>query len=243
MKLRYPLSIFTIPGLVSLPLVLGGCGNAAEPTATATATAAPATLPAAALPHALPVAVPRARRVMRRVLEAVGHLPLATDQRAQLDDIAADVARKSVATKVARDALLEAMATQVEQGTIVRAALQPRLDALRASSADEQSALQAALTVVNGILTDSERARLADTLTPKLSEAPPRANQHRSRRDGLLGGLALSPEQSLQVNAAMPPGLLSHIERRVFVLERALPILTPAQRSMVAQRLRPQTKI
>jgi hypothetical protein len=262
MKLRYHISIFTIPGLVCVPLVFGACSNAADPAAAAAATTARATWHPAATPQVPRVAVRHSRSPLQRLLEAVGNVPVSADQRAQLDEVAAETKPKAIATRATRDAVLQTLATQVAQGVIDRPALQPTLDAMRAAASDERTADHAAIARVRGILTASQLSSIQDSMSERPSELRPTAHQHRPHLPRLLRRLGLSEEQALQMHAARqiarkeqlqallqhrgrPYALtpLPHIQRRLSLLEHVIPILTVAQRSIVAQRLSPSPRV
>src|SRR5262249_23233503 len=148
-----------------------------------------------------------------------------------------DLEPKTVATKRARDAVMETLATQVEQGAIDRAALEPMLDALRTSAADERSANHEAVARVSNILTAPQRSELKETLRQTHWHAR-RWSKHRSRQPGILRDVGLSREQKLQIRVARSAALkeflqdarqhrgsglartpLPHIARRILFLE------------------------
>jgi Spy/CpxP family protein refolding chaperone len=176
----------------------------------------------------------------RLIVEALGEVALDADLRAAFDTMAAAAKPRYAVTHRARQELFETIAAQVTRGTIDRAALQPKIDALNTCIADEDLANRAAIATVYGKLTKTQVGALTSASARRL----------RISRGGERGGwsraLGLSSEQRDQIRARMAPLSSSASEERMAqnggrrllrmmsFLETAVPILTPEQRAIAS---------
>src|SRR5262245_41293683 len=128
-----------------------GCGGTVdEPATPADATRAPVAM--------------KANARLRRLGEALGEVPLAPAQRAEIEKLAAaaDARHQTVAT--ARQALATAVAAQVEAGKIDRAALEPHVAAWADAWSKARTADAAAVERLHAVLNPSQRDDLVDAL-------------------------------------------------------------------------------
>jgi hypothetical protein len=235
MRLRHPSMVFTVPVLgpvlISLPLVLGGCGGDATPTSPSVTSTSNTTLAAGA---AQAIAAPP------HAFEVVGPIAGSVDQQAEFDRYAGAIDAAYIATDEARDALIASISSQVEQGRIDRAALTPRIDDFNGAIVRELSSNHAALTRF-GVTVARPKAAMASSLTVML-------------RRHLLSGTGLTQDQrrfvrSVRVQApAMvasygdpihPLSRWAHwVTETIDFLDKTVPALTQDQRVAVGRNLR-----
>lgn len=148
--------------LFGTTLALAACsgGQAQEPGNQQTASAA-TRAPVGARTHGF----------VKIVGEALGEVPLRPDQRAELEKMATEADARHEAMRQSRVAILEALAAQIEKGTIDRAALQPKIDAAVESWERARPADRAALQRMHDLLDASQRAAFVDALRARLHHA------------------------------------------------------------------------
>ncbi len=101
---------------------------------------------------------------VKRIGEALGQVALRADQRAQLESLAAEAEARHASGLVARQDLAEALAQQVASGTLDRAALAPKVDAMAAEARASEQKDRAAFEAVHALLDPGQRAELAEAL-------------------------------------------------------------------------------
>ena len=79
------------------------------------------------------------------IAEALSSVPLADDQRAEIEKIASDADARHLAAAGARGEIVTALAAQIEAGKIDRPALQAKIDAVADAANDAHPADQAAI--------------------------------------------------------------------------------------------------
>lgn len=129
-----------------------GCGGSVAPSQTATAGGT-----------RLPVAQ-SAHGQVKLLGDALGDVPMTDAQRARIEKLAVDADARHEQGRRARGDLLLAVAAQIEAGAIVRAALQPKIDAIAASIQASQPADRAAFEELHTILGPDQRVAFVDAL-------------------------------------------------------------------------------
>jgi uncharacterized membrane protein len=125
-------------------------------------------------------------------------------QRAEIEKMFADAnARHDKAKadgKSARDELLAALATQVEQGKVDRAALAPKLDAQAKLWQTSRDADRAALERLHDLLEPAQRIALVDAISQEHADAP---RKHRRNLDdpGASAGAAGADDEEMKHHA------------------------------------------
>jgi Spy/CpxP family protein refolding chaperone len=116
--------------------------------------------------------------------EALGEVPLKNEQRTELEKIASEADQRHASMADGRKELANAIADQVEKGTIDRAALQPKIDRVVADMEKVRPADQAAMARVHAILDADQRNAFVDALEKKMHEA---REHHEGRGHGGFG--------------------------------------------------------
>ncbi len=143
--------------LALAPLSLACGGSSAESPSAATSNQA----------TKAPVAV-QAHGPVKLIGEALGEVPLRTDQRTEIEKLAADAEARHQGGRDIHATLALAVADQIERGGIDRAALQPQIDAAVASFEKSRGADRAALERLHAILDASQRSALVDAVEDKV---------------------------------------------------------------------------
>jgi Spy/CpxP family protein refolding chaperone len=150
-------TLAVVLGLATAAYVSSGCGasSATEPTTQTAqaATKAPFTVPA----HGF----------VKASLDALGDVPLRPDQRAPIEQLAKDAEARHASGRDAKNALVLAIADQVQAGTLDRAALQPKIDAVQAAMKAAKPLDAQALEKLHGILDADQRKAFVDALRAK----------------------------------------------------------------------------
>lgn len=227
--------------------------------------------------------------------EALAEVPLRNEQRTELEKIATEADQRHASMADGRKDLTNAIADQIEKGTIDRAALQPKIDRVVADFEKVRPADQAAMARVHAILDAEQRNAFVDALEKKMHEA--RGEHHKGGPGGhgfghlmkLADDLKLTDAQRDQIKAVLrdahkehakdgdhhrdghkahhggPDGAKHGLEgfredkwepaaggpqgdpkehvaqgttRMLGLAEKILPILTPEQRKIAADKLR-----
>lgn len=279
-----------VAALVVVPASVVACGGSVEAPQTAGTTKAPV----GSNTHGF----------VKVAGEALGEVPLKNEQRTELEKIAADADQRHASMADGRKELANAIADQIEKGTIDRAALQPKIDRVVADFEKVRPADHAAIARVHAILDAEQRNAFVDALEKKLHEAREhhegkgphggfghmmkmadelklteaqrdqiktvlmearkehkadgehaehgeRGRHHRdgakAHRGGPHGkgphGLEAFRSDTFDANAAGPQGDMKEraaqgTTRVVGIAEKILPILTPEQRKIAADKLR-----
>ncbi len=100
----------------------------------------------------------------KRIAEALGQVPLRADQRATIEQMAKDSEARMAPVRKARADLVLAVADQVQAGTIDRAALQPKIDAMTSAHKAVEPQNRAALEKLHDLLTPEQRARFVTAM-------------------------------------------------------------------------------
>jgi Spy/CpxP family protein refolding chaperone len=103
--------------------------------------------------------------------EALGEVPLKNEQRTELEKIASEADQRHATMADGRKDLANAIADQIENGSIDRAALQPKIDRVVADMEKVHPADQAAMARVHAILDGDQRNAFVDALEKKMHEA------------------------------------------------------------------------
>ena len=151
-------------------------------------------------------------------LASPGHSLLTPDQKAKLE-------APKQAERAARAELDKALATQIERGAIDRAALAPQIAAEKQAQANVKATL-------DSILTAEQKAEMQKHREEHKAKKGEGKQQHEH--------LNLTPEQKEQIRARMaaePKGDRG-VERKIDRFEAMVPVLTPAQRTELAAKLR-----
>jgi Spy/CpxP family protein refolding chaperone len=154
--MRRSLLAFSSVVVAALATGCSGSTTAAQGDGTSTAAAAQA-------PQAAPIA-PQAKGHVRMIADALGSVSLQADQRAEIEQLAQAAETRRQATAQAHADVAMAIASQVESGTIDRAALQPKIDAATAAMTASQPADRAAFERLHAILTPDQRTQLVTAL-------------------------------------------------------------------------------
>jgi len=181
--------------LLALSLSMAACGGStAADTGAQTAANAATTAPVGVSTHG-PV---------KMVGDALGQVPLRPDQRTELEKLAADAEARHQTVAPARKDLVEAVAAQVEAGTLDRTALQPKIDAAAAAWDGVRTQDRAAFERVHAILDTTQRAAFTDALHAQMKAAKGNHAGHPGR-EGMkqwATDLSLTEAQQEQIKAA-----------------------------------------
>ncbi|HEY1955314.1 MAG TPA: Spy/CpxP family protein refolding chaperone [Polyangiaceae bacterium] len=119
----------------------------------------------------------------KRVADALGQVPLRADQRVTIEQMAKDSEARMEPVRKARADVVAAIADQVQAGTIDRAALQPKIDALTAAHQAVEPQNRAALEKLHDLLTPEQRAQFVTAMQAERHEG--RAH-HRGEMHGRM---------------------------------------------------------
>jgi Spy/CpxP family protein refolding chaperone len=216
--------------------------------------------------------------------EALGDVPLTPEQRGDIEKLATEADARHEGGRAARKELMLAIAVQVQAGTIDRAALQPKIDALVAAAGSAQPADRVAFERLHAILAPDQRTAFVDALEAHVGEHMGDLRERHPLK-AWAADLKLSDAQQSQIKALLEQSfeagreghggapwagegrhrgakLLKAFKQDRFVLDevapvvdvvkkagtasdrflgiatQVLPILTPEQRSIAAQKIR-----
>jgi hypothetical protein len=256
------------------PVALGCGGSVAAEQPSATAQSAVTKAPVAANAHG----------PIKMLGTALGEVPLRPEQRTEIEQLATDAETRHGNVVAARKDLMEALAAQVEAGTIDRTALQPKIDAAAKAWEAVRPADRAALERLHAILDASQRTAFVDALQAQLKAA---RGEHAGAKGAHLAewatDLKLTDAQQEQIRGLLQAQFAAHkgehaaawkegrakgkqlfeaFKQDRFVMDEAmpaanlaerastmsdkfigvaqtvLPVLTPEQRTLAAQKLR-----
>jgi Spy/CpxP family protein refolding chaperone len=238
-------------------LALSACGSAADPRPVPTEQA--------------PVVTPvkgtistSAHGNAKHVLGAFSRVPLDAAQRAALEKIATDAEPLYAATHQARETLVEAVAVQVEHGAVDRKALEPQITELVTALKQEEEATRVPFLTLGASMSTDQKDSYGKAVHDVIHEE--RIARPYVRPVTWAKTLGLTAEQGAQIKAAaleadrLDLGLqpttgpqarepadplaltkAAPLGRLIRFLERAVPVLTPAQRTAATQLVRDQS--
>jgi Spy/CpxP family protein refolding chaperone len=199
-----------LPVSLALAMSMLGCGGSVAteaPGSTAT-TVGVADAVATKAPIATPV-----HGHARLAAEALGEVPLRSDQRAQVEKLAATTATAESAVRAARRDLIAALADQMGQGQIDRSALQPKIDAIATAALSTHTTEQAGLQQLHGILDPGQRSLFVDTVRAKIQARWQEHGEHPRGMGGMKArwaDLNLTEAQEAQIQSIMHDQFGSH---------------------------------
>ncbi|HEX7601732.1 MAG TPA: hypothetical protein VF316_09010 [Polyangiaceae bacterium] len=188
---RFPKVAFVLSIGLGTLAALPGCGASSSETTAQTAqgaTRAPFVQPA--------------QGVVKMMLVALGDVPLRADQRATIDQMAKDAEARHDGVRAAREAMMLAVADQIQAGAIDRAALQPKIDALTAAMDKARPADRAAFEKLHALLDANQRVAFVDAFqAPAPGHGGPGEGMDRMRKLG--DELKLTDDQRAKIHELM----------------------------------------
>jgi Spy/CpxP family protein refolding chaperone len=158
--------------LAGAAIPLAACSGSAtvgEPSNTASSTTTTAPLSVAVHGQA------------KHIADAIAQVPLRADQRATIEQMAQDAETRMQPARKAREDLVNAIADQVQSGTIDRTALQPKIDAVASAHLAAQPANRAAFEKLHDLLTPEQRVAFVTALQAQ------HGNHANGPREGMRG--------------------------------------------------------
>ena len=186
-----------------------GCGSASTEPNTQAGTGTSAT-DGTATKAAVAV---NAHGMVKMVGSALADVPLRADQRTTIEKLASDAETRHQSTLTARSALANAVAAQVESGTIDQTALQPQIDALVASMEASRPADMAAFQQLHDTLDASQRQAFIDAFRAQMKaahEAHEGHHGHGAKLEEWATALNLTDAQKDQIKTSMQNELAAH---------------------------------
>lgn len=150
------------------------------------------------------------RGVVKIVSDALGEVPLRSDQRTEIETLAAEAEARHAPTADARKELMLTFADQVENGAIDRAALQAKIDAAAADLEKVRADDRAALVKLHALLDAEQRHAFVDALEEQMKSMKSKRGDRGAHAKGgfgkmkqLAADLELTDEQKSQIKDAM----------------------------------------
>lgn len=152
----------------------------------------------------------------KRVADALAQVPLRADQRATIEQMGKDAETRMEPARKARADLMNAIADQVQAGTIDRAALQPKIDAITAAHQAAQPGNRAAFEKLHDLLTPDQRAAFVTAMDAEHGnhQGGPGAGM-RGRMQKWATDLGLSQDQKDKIKAGMEARWQAHLATTV----------------------------
>ena len=156
--------------------------------------------------------------------QALSQVQLKPEQRTRIEQIKASLLPSREATKMARQGLIEALAAEVQLGTVSEASLKAKVDLVADAVANERTQERAAMEKLHTILDKTQRATLASAMEAKLAAwHPSPAPANELRRMGHELSLTQAQHQQIATilrnqakgDTATTPRQAKAIERRV----------------------------
>ena len=144
--------------LLASALALAGCSGNAQEGAPPATEAQGALAPVAATTHGR----------VKLIGDALSQVPLRTEQRTEIEKLAADADARHESLRQAHQAVALAVADQVEKGAIDRASLQPKIDAAVAAANQSRPQDRAAFQRLHDLLDATQREAFANVLKDKM---------------------------------------------------------------------------
>jgi Spy/CpxP family protein refolding chaperone len=184
-----------------------GCGSAGTEPQTQTQTGTTATESAATI---APVAV-GSHGMVKFVGDALSQVPLRADQRVAIEKLASDSEARHAGAKTLRMNLANAIAAQVETGTIDKNALQPQIDALAADWDTQRPLDHAAFQKLHDLLDPTQRQAFVDAMHANMQA---KHGDHRGARGEKMQewatALNLTDAQKDQIKSSMQAEFAAH---------------------------------
>ena len=184
-----------------------GCGSAGTEPQTQTQTGTSATESAATI---APVAV-GSHGMVKFVGEALSQVALRTDQRAAIEKLASDAETRHASGKALRANLANAIAAQVETGTVDKTALQPQIDALAADWDTQRPLDHASFQAMHDLLDATQRQAFVDAVHANMQAK--HAEHHGARGEKMqewATALNLTDAQKDQIKTSMQAEFAAH---------------------------------
>lgn len=181
-------------------LALGACGSSVEAAPAATAQSAATKAPVAPTAKAAHV---------KLVSEALSEVSLRPDQRTEIERLASDAEARPASSKQAHADMVNAVAAQIETGTIDRAALQPKIDAAADAWAKDRPADRAALERLHAILDKDQRSAFVDALAAKF-HGKRGGHAPKEHLEKIAADLKLTADQQLQIATILHAQMAAH---------------------------------
>ena len=140
---------------------------------------------------------------VRLAADALSTIPLRDDQRAQIEQLASNAEARHAKTGAVHAQNVQALAAQIETGTIDRAALQPKIDAAADAANASRPADQAALVKLHDLLTPDQRAQFADAMESRGKAKHGAEHGHHAMMEKWAADLQLTDDQKAQIAAAL----------------------------------------
>lgn len=185
------LAPFSIAFSMTVAAAALGCGGTVTAEQATTVNSAATRAPVAQTAHG-PV---------KLVGDALGDVPMTVSQRAQIEQLATDADARHAGARAARRDLMLAVAAQVDAGSIDRATLRPKIDAVAASMTASQPADRSAFERLHAILGPDQRTAFVDALEARIHEHM--GDAHKDRMTHWAQELKLSDGQRDQIKAAV----------------------------------------
>jgi Spy/CpxP family protein refolding chaperone len=134
------------------------------------------------------------------IADALSSVPLADDQRAEIEKLASDADARHLAAAGARADIMTALAAQIEAGQLDRAALQAKIDAVSSDHPADQAALQR----LHALLTPEQRGQVADAIESRhkaMRAEHGQHGEHKARMEQWATDLKLTDAQRAQIVA------------------------------------------
>ncbi len=135
-------------------------------------------------------------------VEALGQVPLRADQRTAIEQMATDAELRGEPGRKAREALVLAIADQVQAGAIDKVALQPKIDAVTAAHDAARPADRAAFEKLHDLLTPEQRVAFVTSMQngfPSHDGKGPGQGMMRGRMQKWAADLGLTQDQQDQI--------------------------------------------
>ncbi|HEY2369778.1 MAG TPA: Spy/CpxP family protein refolding chaperone, partial [Polyangiaceae bacterium] len=147
----------------------------------------------------------------KRVADALAQVPLRSDQRATIEQLAKDSETRMEPARKARGDLMLAIADQVQKGTIDRTALQPKIDAVAAAHQTASPGNRAAFEKLHDLLTPEQRVAFVNAMQAEHHEHQGQGGEGmRGRMQKWAGDLGLSQDQQDQIKTKMQARWQAH---------------------------------
>ena len=122
----------------------------------------------------------------KAIADAIGQVALRADQRATIEQMATDAETRMAPAVKAREALVLAIADQVQAGTLDRTALQPKIDALVAAHEATRPLDRAAFEKLHDLLTPDQRLAFVTAMQASFQSHQGQGGQPGQARGGRL---------------------------------------------------------
>ncbi len=195
MRMRSVLS-FSLPVLLAAPSFACGGSVSSEPAMSASSAATKA-----------PVAQ-SAHGPVKLIGDALGDVALTSTQRSDIEQLASDAEARHAGARAAGKEMMLAFAAQIEEGSIHRDLLQPKIDAVTAALTLAQPADRAAFQKLHDLLQPDQRAAFVDAFEARVREHMRGAGEGGPGHAGPMwkqwaADLALTDAQKDQIRTAL----------------------------------------